>query len=188
MGQEQQRYIKCDVCGVSILEQCAIEESGQFLCGDCVVRATKKEVVIAEKISKEKRDKEYEIERNKTILKQKKRGVILFVATLVVLGITQLIAIYNQPEPLVTTKVDLETDTALANAMIISGINGYYSVHEKLPAQLKVLAPQYISDKLFQVSKRFHYQRLNDDSYELKIIQQREESTLNRSGLPDENK
>lgn len=170
MDQEQQRYIKCDACGVSLLEQCAIEESGQFLCGDCVVRATKKEVVIAEKISKERRDKEYEIERNKIIAKKRKNGVLILIVAIIIFIFTQWLMSVNQPEPIQSIVVDYSKDLYAAKALIAIGIYKYAAEKEQLPPSLNDLSPQYVPKGLDTVFKTFRYVKQDNEFYELEII------------------
>ncbi|MBW2187648.1 MAG: hypothetical protein JRG71_15045 [Deltaproteobacteria bacterium] len=183
MGQEQQRYIKCDVCGVSILEQCAIEESGQSLCGDCVVRATKKEVVVAEKISKERRDKEYEIERNKIIAKKKKNGVLILIVAIIIFIFTQWLMSVNQPEPIQSIVVDYSKDLYAAKALITIGIYKYTAEMERLPLTLNDLSPKYVRKGLDKVFKTFSYVKLDNESYELEIISP---TSLTQGGANDE--
>ncbi len=54
-----------------ILEKCAIEDSGKILCGDCVVLNTDKEVQETERIIKQQRKEEYELERKHILKKQR---------------------------------------------------------------------------------------------------------------------
>lgn len=183
MDQEQQHYINCDVCGVSILEQCAIEENGQNLCGDCVVQATKKEVAIAEKFSKERRDEEYEIERNKIIATKKKQGIMVLIVAIAIFIFTQWLMSVNQPEPIQSIVVDYSKDLYAAKALITIGIYKYASDRERLPLSLDDLSPQYVPKGLDKVFKTFRYVKQSNESYELEIITP---TSLTQVGANDE--
>ena len=189
MSQEQERYTHCDRCGKRILEQCAIEQDGLTLCSDCVMKETNRDVGIAEKKAAEVRKKTYEIERKETLNKQKKRAIIVFIVAIVVFGATQWFMVQNRPEPTPANTVDIKTDLPLANAMIVAGINKYFSSNKKVPNNLKELSPQYMSKALLKVVNRFEYLKLNDQSYELNIIPIVTKSiSANQSGKSDEHK
>ncbi|OQY22280.1 MAG: hypothetical protein B6I37_07385 [Desulfobacteraceae bacterium 4572_35.2] len=183
MEQEQQKYIDCAACGVSILEQCAIEDGGKLLCGDCIVKTTKKEVVKAEKISKEKREKEYEIERKKIIAKKKKNGVLILIVAIIIFIFTQWLMSVNQPEPIQSITVDYSKDLYAAKALITIGIYKYTAEMERLPLTLNDLSPQYVRNDLDKVFKTFSYVRLDNGSYELEIIAP---TSLTQGGANDE--
>lgn len=170
MTQTNEKYINCESCGVSILEQCALEEDGKLLCGECIVTATKKEVAKAEKISKEKRDEEYEIERQKIIAKKKKNGVLVLIVAIIIFIFTQWLMVVNQPEPIKSIVVDYSKDLYAAKALIAIGLYKYASAKEQLPSSLEDLSPLYIPKGLDSVFKTFRYVKKNNESYELEII------------------
>ncbi len=183
MDLKKEKYLECEGCGSSILEQCAIEEGGKLLCGDCVVLATKKEVVIAEKISKERRDKEYEIERNKIIAKKRKNGVLVLIVAIIIFIFTQWLMSINQPEPIQSIVVDYSKDLYAAKALITIGIYKYAAEMEQLPLSLNDLSPQYVRRGLDEVFKTFSYVKLDNESYELEIISP---TSLTQGGANDE--
>jgi len=183
MKQENAKYIDCHICGTSILEQCAIEEDGQFSCGECVINETKKEVNVVEEAKKKKREEEYEIERQKLILKKKKQGVIVLVVSVIVLILSQFVMKLNQPEPVHSVTVDYTKDLYAAKSLITIGIYKYMSENEQLPIALDKLAPGYVPIGLDETFHSFKYIKLNDELYELEIIPP---SSVSQTGENDE--
>lgn len=170
MIEEHEKYIDCSVCGISILEQCAIEEHGKFMCGDCIVNITQKEVIVAEKISKDKREKEYEEERKKLVLKKKKQGVLVLLLLLIILVLALFTMKSNQPEPVNSIIIDYSKDLYAAKSLITIGIYKYTAEKEQLPITLNDLIPHYLPKGVDKVFHSFKYLKLNNDHYELEII------------------
>lgn len=183
MDLEKEKYLECEECGSSILEQCVIEEGGKLLCGDCVVRTTKREVIIAEKISKKRRDEEYEIERNKIIAKKKKNGVLILIVAIIIFIFTQWLMSINQPEPIQSIVVDYSKDLYAAKALITIGIYKYAAEMERLPLTLNEISPQYVPKGLDKAFKTFKYVKQSNESYELEIIGP---TPLNQVGANDD--
>lgn len=183
MIEEQEKYIDCNVCGASILEQCAIEEDGQFLCGDCIINETKKEVDVAEEVAKKKREEEYEIERQKLVLKKKKHGLIILLTLILVLSLSVLIMKNNKPKPVNSIIIDYSKDLYAAKSLITIGIYKFTEEKEQLPKSLSDLDPEYIPKGLDDVFNSFSYVKLSNEFYELEIVQT---SSLTQTGENDE--
>lgn len=173
MIKEPERYTKCSMCGANVLEKCAIEEDGKILCGDCVVKDTNKDVARAEKIAKEKREKEYELERQAIVIKQKKRGVLLLLIALAIFGAVQIITNINKPEPVKNIFIDFSKKLSVAKSLITIGIYKYTTDKEKLPNDLNELYPNYLPTGMNSAFKHFNYIKLDDNSYELEIVSQK---------------
>lgn len=170
MGQEQQHYIKCDACGTSVLEQCAIEEDGQLLCGDCIVNETKKEVVEVEETTKKRRQQEYDVERKKIIARQKKKSILILVIVLIIFGLTQIIMTLNQTAPVESVAIDYVQDLNSAKALITIGLYRFAAEQNKLPASLKELSPKYVPQGVDMSFSYFYYKKESNDVYELELL------------------
>ncbi|NCC77912.1 MAG: hypothetical protein EOM08_15950, partial [Clostridia bacterium] len=92
MNPSEQHFVSCQRCGRQIEEQCAIEEDGLLLCGDCVVAQTKREVDQAEAASTKLRQQQREQQLREIRRQQGQRAVLLLLRLVAVAGadITQL--------------------------------------------------------------------------------------------------
>lgn len=169
MVDGQEKYVECSVCGTSILEQCAIEEHGQLLCGDCIVNETKKEVFVAEEAKKNKREEEYEAERKNIATLKKKKSLLILIVALLIFCLTQLFLNLNQTAPTPSRAVDYTQDLSSAKALITIGLYKFAAEKGKLPKALKELSPEFVPLGVETAFTFFYYKKQSDDIYELEL-------------------
>lgn len=171
MKIEQKKYVNCQRCGASILEQCAVEDDGLLLCGDCIAKGTSKQYVEAERKAAEKRQQAYAEEHKKLAKRQKKRAIICLLLALTAFGGAQWFMAQNKPEPVKNADIDFSKDLYSAQALIVVGLDKYASITGKLPANLHELIIRkcvpYPVSKAFPL---FKYRRIDNNTYELEKI------------------
>ena len=178
---KQEKYITCDRCEAKILENCAIEEDGLMLCGDCIVKNAKKDVAIAAKKAATMRKEIYDTERKALVLKQKKRGLIILFIAIVAFAGTQWFVQQNKPVPIKNANINYATNLHAAHALITIGLYDYMVKNNQLPDSLQRLHPDYLPLGVNTAFKSFKYKKIDTESYELEMI-----TTINNAGATDE--
>ncbi|WP_321531760.1 hypothetical protein [uncultured Desulfuromonas sp.] len=165
-SDQPERYTACERCGKKILEKCAIEDSGKILCGDCVVLNTDKEVQHAEKIVKQKRKEEYQLEHKRIIKKQRQRALYVFIACVAIFGCVQIFNYMNRPEPVKSIHIDLKKNRDTMRSLIVFAIHSYQTDHKgAAPDSLDKLVPNYLSEKLQPFLENFEYKKSGNATF-----------------------
>jgi len=165
-SEQTEKYTACERCGKKILEKCAIEDSGKVLCGDCVVLNTDKEVKHAEKIVKQQRKEEYQLEHKRIIKKQRQRAAYVFVTCLAIFGCVQIFNYMNRPEPVKSVHIDLKKNQETMRSLIVFAIDSYQTDHKgAAPDSLEMLIPNYIPEKLQPFLDNFTYKRNGNTTF-----------------------
>jgi len=169
VSKEQEKYTTCDRCGARILEKSALEVDGLTLCGDCVVKQTKKEVAQAAKIATERKAEQYEAQRKALSTQRNKRALIALVVTLLVFAAAQWFMAQNKPQPVQTASIDFNKDLDSSYSLIVVALDKYVATNGKLPPSLNELLNGYIPYPVATAFHHFKYKRVSNDSYELEI-------------------
>jgi len=165
---QPEKFVTCNCCGKSILEKCAIEDDGNLLCGDCVVKSTKKEVKQVEQNAAEVRKKEYEQARREVTRKQRQRVVGIFSLCLAIFDGVQAFNYLNRPEPVKSVHVDLSENLDTVRSIIIFALDSYRRGNGgNVPATLDELIPEYLPLKLKPYFKELSYKKISDKEFVL---------------------
>jgi hypothetical protein len=168
MNPSEQHFVTCQRCGRQIEEQCAIEEDGLLLCGDCVVAQTKREVDQAEAASAELRQQHREQQLRAIRRQQGQRAVLLLLLALAGLLLAQWVVHSNRPEPIASQKFVPTENLTTAQAFLVLALHQYRQDHSgRLPERLDQLVPCYLAEDYRPILPRFCYQPLTTDSYRL---------------------
>ncbi|MGD9848735.1 MAG: hypothetical protein AB7T15_06610 [Desulfuromonas sp.] len=170
MSPSEQHFVSCQRCGRQIEEQCAIEEDGLLLCGDCVVAQTKREVDQAEAASTKLRQQQREQQLHEIRRQQGQRAVLLLLLALAGLLLAQWVTHSNRPEPVASQKFVPTENLTTTQAFLVLALHQYRQDHaERLPERLDQLVPCYLTEDYRPILPRFRYQPLATGGYLLEL-------------------